>query len=804
MHLLNPRPSTAPIARHRAPRRAALAALALLGALGATAAGADDAHAIGLLIPTDTSQRPFDVESHRVEVTVSNTAAVTKITQVFRNHTNRPMEATFVFPIPEGATVSDFSLWINGKKTKGAVLESKEARRIYESIVRRVEDPGLIEYMDGKLFRASIFPIPAGGTQQLELKFGQVLKKQGGMYRYSYPLAVGRKYVTAKTNKDFTLTAKVQSPLPITTVYSPSHKISNQRKSTREVVVGTEEMKATLDKDFELFIGLSKKDIGLNMLTYDADGQGGEPGYFMVALAPRVDAKAHEEIGQTFTFVMDTSGSMAGEKIEQARKTLAFCLQRLRPQDHFNIVRFSTDVEALYTNPKAATKANVLAGLAFARELEPAGGTAISPALERALGQTTAKGQPHQVIFVTDGIPTVGETDAKKINAMIKAKNAAQTRLFAFGVGYDVNTSLLDGMASQTRGRSDYVKPGENMEEAVSALYTRISSPVLTDIKIDFGKARAYDLYPSPIPDLFQGDQVVLFGRYRDAFSSPIKVTGRIGQEVKTYTFGGEANAEAGKVKREAPPEPYMEPLEFLPKLWATRKVGYLLDQIRANGELPELKTEVIKLAKKFGLVTPYTSYLAVDDSEFQQQRPPIGRPRPDRPRPVDAIQGGGDGFGRTGANFDDSDLEGSLHRPKTTTATRRPPREEAAAPAPAAKRAAERKVAFDAFNKDTGKGAVQASEATRDYKEKAQVEDESFNTRRYIAGRTFVFAGNSWTQDGLKLQGAKIIEVEAYSSAYFDLLRKHRELRRVLRLGDRVTLKLDGRIYRIKPAKTK
>ena len=137
------------------------------------------------------------------------------------------------------------------------------------------------------------------------------------------------------------------------------------------------------------------------------------------------------------------------------------------------------------------------------------------------------------------------------------------------------------------------------------------------------------------------------------------------------------------------------------------------------------------------------------------------------------------------------------------TTATRRPPREEAPA-APAAQRAAERKVAFDAFKKDTGKGAVQASEATRDYKEKVQVEDESFNTRRYMAGRTFVFASGAWTEDGLSLQGAKVIEVEAYSSAYFDLLRKHRELRRILRLGDRVTLKLDGRIYRIKPAKTK
>ena len=205
----------------------------------------------------------------------------------------------------------------------------------------------LIEYMDGKVFRASIFPIPPGGTQKLEIKFGQVLQKQGGLYRYHYPRSAGKDYATAKTEKDFTLVARVHAPIPVTTVYSPTHKISSHRKSDNEVLVGTEELYATLDKDFDLYVGHSKQDIGLNIMTHDPDGEGGENGYFMLALAPRVEVASHDEIGQTFTFVMDTSGSMAGDKIEQARKTLEFCLSRLRPQDRFNVVRFSTDVEAL-------------------------------------------------------------------------------------------------------------------------------------------------------------------------------------------------------------------------------------------------------------------------------------------------------------------------------------------------------------------------------------------------------------------------------------------------------------------------
>jgi Ca-activated chloride channel family protein len=771
----------------------------LLGAACAaalTAIAPQDAHAIGLLIPK-TGDRPFDIEYHRAEVTITGTAAVTKIEQVFRNNTDRPMEATFIFPIPEGATVSDFSLWIEGKKTAGAVLEKDEARAIYESIVRRTRDPGLIEYMDGKVFRASIFPIPPGGTQKLEIKFGQVLVKQGGMYAFSYPVSVGKDYVTAKTNKDFTLTARIQQTIPITTVYSPTHKVGVQRKSANEVVLGTEEMNVELDRDFQLFIGLSKQDIGLNILTHDPDGDGGEPGYFMMAIAPRVDVAAHDEIGQTFTFVMDTSGSMAGEKIEQARATLAFCLARLKPQDRFNVIRFSTDVEALHENPVAATPAAIQQAIAFAKALEPAGGTAIGPALDRALVQKTSKDQPHQIIFVTDGIPTVGDTEPAQILQMVKSKMPKSARIFVFGVGYDVNTPLLDGIAAHARGRADYVKPNQNLEHAVAALHRRISSPVLSDLQIDFGGAKVYDVYPSPIPDLFQGDQVVLFGRFRTGFNAPISVTGKAGPEVKKYTFGKSAEDVESK-KREVTSAVYEEPLEFLPKLWATRKVGYLLEQIRLNGEQPELKNEVITLAKKFGLVTPYTSFLAVDDSEFQNNRPtpaprPDMRPRPNMPvtRGVEEAEGLGDG----GLRGPVQDSGKAQNKPAdASAAARHPARVKAEAKADAFKKG---------FDAEVGEGAVAASEATRDYKEKERI-DGNAGGRTYIAGRTFEIKAGTWVQEGVDPNDKKAEQVECYSARYFELLRQHKELKTILTLGERVVVKIDGKVYRFIPATTK
>lgn len=750
------------------------------------------ASAIGLIIPNRSGVRPFDVESHRVEVTITNNAAVTKVTQVFKNNSNRPLEGKFVFPLPRGATVSDFSLWINGKKTKGAVLDKKQARQMYESIVRRTRDPGLVEYMDGRLFQASIFPIPAGGTQKLELKFAQVLTRRGGLYRYSYPVAAGSEYVTAKTDKDFTLTVNVQSPIPITTAYSPTHKVSLQRNGAKKLLVGTEEFGAELDKDFELYVGYSKSNIGMNVMTWDPDGDGGADPYFMMAIAPRVDSKAHDEIGQTYTFVMDTSGSMNGDKIEQARKTLDYCLKHLKAQDHFNVVRFSTGVETLFDAPVEATDDAKKRGVAFANGLQAAGGTAISAALEKALAQEPAAGQPHQIIFVTDGIPTVGETRAPTILQDARDKLGRHDRLFTFGVGFDVNTRLLDGLASDGRGRSDYVKPGSSMEDAVSALYDRISAPVLSDIQIDYGGAKAYDVYPNPTPDLFQGDQIVLFGRYKKSFKKAIQIKGKTAGQPKKYSFGG---GDDGAKKDEDATEYDTTPLEFIPKLWATRKVGFLLEQIRLNGENKELKEEVVRLAKKFGLVTPYTSYLAVDDSELQQRnnRNNQVQRRDFRRRPqLDQDLGSANSFGVQGHSRGGGGEAGS-----TADETAPPPRTRHHRSRP--KKSA--KDSFSGFGKATGQGAVAASEATRELKEAERVAEESESTRQWVGGKTFALTKGVWVEEGLKAD-AKATKVTMYSTKYFALVRKHPELGKIAKLGDKVLVKLGGTVYRIEPEK--
>lgn len=747
--------------------RKTLQTLSVLLAFFAASAGCGEAHAIGLLIPTERSLPPLAIKSHRVTVDITDSAAVTKVEQVFVNNQNRPLEATFVFPVPAGATVSDFSLWINGRKTKGTVLERGKARGIYEGIVRRLRDPGLVEYMDGSLFQARIFPVPARGEQKVEISYASVMDQVGDMRRFLYPLKTGRS--SAQLMEDFTIVVNVSSRAKLKAIYSPSHRIAVSRKSDHDATISVEETAADLERDFLLYMGTGDKDIGLSLMTYDRDGPGGEPGYFLMVLSPQIEARNGRESNKTLTFVVDTSGSMIGEKMEQARGALLTCLQQLRVGDRFNVIRFATDVESLFGRPMPASIDNVQRGIRFAKQMEAAGGTSIDEALTEALRtQGSARGSlPPYVIFMTDGRPTVGDTNISHIISHAKANNHSQTRLFTFGVGYDVNTTLLDRIASDNAGLADYIRPNEDIEVKVAALFNKIAYPALADLQVDYGPSGVYDVYPRQLPDLFRGGQVVAMGRTRRPLSSTLKLTGRIGAEHVQMEFHEDSGIGGGSVAH-----------DFVPKLWATRKVGYLLSEIRTKGEVPELKDEVVRLARKYGLVTPYTSYLAVDDSEFDQPlRPPPIVHVPRRAR----VSGGGGGGGSYGSK---GEATGASIRPAPAPSMR-PTRSYAK------KKARERVLrGRGGMSADSGRQAVETSLATEELK-RAETEGESGSIgTRYVDGQLFVLKSGAWQQDGVHAD-RKALKIKYMSDAYFALLKARPDLRSRLSLGKNVTLKV-------------
>ncbi len=558
----------------------------------------------GIIIPEppiclDCPQPPpkpvwLTIKYHHVDVTIQDQVAVTHVEQVFVNESSWQIEGTYVFPLPTDAAISDFSMWVDGIKFEGELLDRDQARRIYENIVRQQRDPALLEYVDRGAFRVSIFPIPAGEERRVELEYSQILPADNGLVRYTYPLNTER--FSARPLQDVSVSVSIQSPDAIKAVYSPSHKVVVDRDGDYGARVGYEEQNALPDQDFELVYTVSPQDVGLNLLSFK---QGESDGFFLLLVAPQVEVDRRKIVEKDVLFVLDTSGSMEGEKLAQAQEALIYVLEHLNEGDRFNITDFSTGVRQYARSPQAASQRGE--AIAWVRELRDGGGTDINRALLETLAGVDPE-RPTIVIFLTDGLPTEGEVATDRILANLEAAALPNARLFTFGVGNDVNTILLDTLAQEQRGLSGYVRPGERIDEKVSTFYAGVSTPLLADVAIEIENVHVQDIYPYPLPDLFAGTQLVVVGRYRDGGPTMIRLRGQINGQEQTFSYEGLFRRSGGD--------------SFIPRLWATRKIGYLLNQIRLHGESRELVDEVVELSIRYGIVTPYTSYLVQEDAD--------------------------------------------------------------------------------------------------------------------------------------------------------------------------------------------
>ena len=411
---------------------------------------------------------------------------------------------------------------------------------------------------------------------------------------------------SAKPIKNVSVKVDLESKRPLKSIYSPSHSVEVKRDGPNRATVGYEASDVQPDTDFALYFAPEKDEIGVNLLTHRRSD---EDGYFLLLASPGVDVKEKQVVMKDVAFVLDTSGSMAGKKLEQAKKALQFCVENLNDGDRFEIIRFSTEVEPLFDKLVEATKANRTKAEDFIKDLKPIGGTAIDDALHKALALRPGEGdRPFVVIFLTDGRPTIGTTDEDQIVADVKKASEGHTRIFCFGIGTDVNTHLLDRITEDTRAVSQYVLPEEDLEVKVSNFFSKIKEPVLANPTLKFtGDIRATKLYPSPLPDLFKGEQLVLVGRYSGKGDSAVIVEGTVNGTARKFTYEVKFPGESDEN-------------EFIPRLWATRRVGYLLDEIRLHGENAELRDEVTELARKYGIVTPYTAYLILEDESASQR----------------------------------------------------------------------------------------------------------------------------------------------------------------------------------------
>ncbi len=603
------------------------------------------AQAAGLLIPVEKALPPLAMLDHKVDIAIEDQVAITKIEQTFRNHTDRQLEATYIFPIPKGASVRKFSMWVNGKEVAGELVEADKARQIYTSIVQRTLDPGLLEYMGNNLLKLRVFPVPARGDQKISISYTSIAPSDNGLIEFLYPLKADAR--AASTLKEFSLKVNLKSQHSLQNIYSPTHAITMVRPNDKEAIIGFEKDQAVLDRDFQLFYALGNKDVEVTALTQRPNAN--QDGYFMMLLSPRAELSKSQQVPRDMVFVLDTSGSMRGKRMTQARKALQYCLNQLTSGDRFGVLNFATTVNMYTGQLQQAIPDNVAAARKWVDALEATGGTAINDALAAALALREKDGsRTFTIVFFTDGMPTIGETRADKILQNVAAKNTGNTRIFTFGVGDDVNAALLDQLADSTRAVSTYVRESEDIESKVSGLYAKISNPVLANLKLAVGAGvTVNEVYPPQLPDLFHGSQLVVLGRYNGKGQVAVTLTGNVGGDKKEFVY--EATF----------PEKTVQEKAFVEDLWARRKVGFMLDQIRANGEKKELVQEVITLAKRYGITTPYTSYLVVPDGVVPgplATRRPAQNKKPDvrfgvPATPPALAPGGSGGFGGAGAS---------------------------------------------------------------------------------------------------------------------------------------------------------
>jgi Ca-activated chloride channel homolog len=694
--------------------------------------------------PPSPLPNALPVKSIKINSKIDGQVATTHVEQIFRNDTNLTLEGTYFFPIPETASIVEFAIWEGANRLVGEVRSREEARRIYDEIVRSKRDPGLLEYAGKDLFQASIFPIPPHSDKKLELKYTQVLHAEAGTVSYRYPLGTGKNVAKIGTVAG---KLEIDSKEPLRNIYSPSHKIDVNNDGGRRARISFENVGETL-QDFQLFYTLSKDDFGLTLLTYREPSKNG---YFILMIAPKEDWSEQDYVAKDVVFVIDTSGSMSSEgKMDKAKAALQFGVNSLRANDRFNIISFAGEERLMTRGLISADKVGKSRGQEFVDNLHPTGGTNINDALIASLKQFESNDRPKILVFMTDGLPTVGETNVTRIIDNASKTKRSGVRLFTFGVGYDVNTTLLDKLAADNGGVADYVEPKEDIEVKVSSFFGKVSHPVLTDIALNMNAVETDLVYPRSLPDVFKGGQLTLIGRYRnsrDLKNVKLSLTGKVGNQMKTFSYDNlrfplETNNN-----------------EFIPRLWANRRVGWLMEQIRINGEQKELRDEIVDLGTRYGIVTPYTSYLAIEEREHQTLT--NGRPMRESRVAPRAKMGGGRGI--TPAAAPPIDLS------------------------------------------STGADAVQQSKADRALQETVVVsEGPASKNMRNIDGKTFYLENGVWIDSEFNANVGNIKEEKLVfaSEAYFALIKREPQLGKYFALGEQVVVVYKGRVYRVSSSK--
>ncbi len=721
-------------------------------------------------IPGHFSFAPLEVTYHKVSITIDGPIATTRVDQEFYNPNAAQLEGTYLFPLPAGGAIDRFAMDVAGKMTEAELLDADRAKALYENIVRQAKDPALLEYVGRDAFKARIFPIEPHGKKKIVIQYTQTLKTDSGLCEYVYPLSTEK--FSARPLRELSVKVQLKTDRALKSIYSPSHPVRIERQGERAASIEYEAKDVRPDVDFKLIYTQAPDAMAMHLLSYrDPAAAADAPGYFLLMVSPgRLEKKAVS--GRDICFVIDTSGSMnENGKMPQAQRALRYCLANLNANDRFQVVRFSSEAENLFDKLVDADKPQVQRAVDFVEHFKPSGGTAIDEALTKALSFKDKSSQrPFMVLFLTDGLPTVGETSEE---ALVKLAEDRGTRLFCFGIGNDVNTHLLDRLAEQTRGVSQYVLPKEDIEVKISAFYDKIQQPVLTNLSLDMqGDVRISELYPHRLPDIFNGDTLMVLGRYQ-------------GQGTVTAALDGVSDGGKQRYSQALHFAKADEHAEFIPRLWATRRIGWLLDEIRQHGESAELKNEITRLARQFGIVTPYTAFLILEDE--QKREVPV------QWRNMRELEQDRQVRTQSSAAFESMKDEAASETSRSGG--------QAVANAQALGQMRASQQAPSAAAPSTQNGALDKSPAGPASAAGGYRQNDNYAQQaRQVANRTFFQNGQVWTDGQIQTRADWAIKQVTFASdEYFALLKKYPQAAAWLALGNQVDLVLGDTLYQVR-----
>jgi Ca-activated chloride channel family protein len=598
-----------------------------------------------LVLATDQNQ-PLKLERTRVSAKITGFVAEVEVSQSYSNPFSQPIEAIYVFPLPENAAVNRLRLVIGERLIEGRVRERREARARYDAAKRQGHTAALLEQERPNVFTQNVANIEPKKRIEVVVSYVQDLSYDAGEYEFVFPMVVGPRYnrgvsdadrlsppYTAQERSGRTIALEVvtDAKTAVTRYEAPNHELSAKTGSDGSLRLSLAEKDSIPNRDFVLRYRVAGA--GPTASLYLSEPKDGAGHFSLVVQPPALEVE--RLVGRReLVFVVDVSGSMSGAPLSACREVMRRALGRLRPYDTFNVYTFAGSTRRAFPSPLEANSANVSAALAMVSQLRAGGGTELRDAVAQALLPDGDPSRHRYVFFLTDGY--VGNeaaifAAAQQFNAKL-ASAGRRARVFALGVGSSVNRHLIDGLSRAGDGLAQYLSLADPPERAVDQLFHRIDSPVLSDLKIDWGGLETSEIYPQPTPELFASHPVVLHGRYRGKLQRDVTLTAQNTQGRSAVGF-----RDSVKATRPAPGSS-----SVLGTLWAREKVAQLERQLWSSPE-QDPRGQIIALGLEHQLVTPFTSFLAIDESRrVGDGKPkPIGEPL-DQPAGVDVSTAGG------------------------------------------------------------------------------------------------------------------------------------------------------------------